>query len=203
MKVKFYTNTGEEKKIAKIAESLSSECSDIAINEYIKYLNNQRRNTVAKTLDRSEVRGGGKKPWAQKGTGNARVGSNRSPLWRGGGTTFGPAGNCNYVTRLNRKEIKRAKNAIISKFAKEDRLIVIKEMSKMPISTKKAEELLQKIGLEGSITMVLKDCKNNAYKSFKNLSYLNLLTINKLDFSKIVSSDYLLFEEDAYLELIK
>ncbi len=203
MKIKYYSKTGEEKKSEKIAGNLRFECSDIAINEYIKYLNNQKRNLIAKVLDRSEVRGGGRKPWKQKGTGNARVGSNRSPIWRGGGITFGPTGNNNYKTNLNKKEIKNIKIAIIKRFAEANKLIIINKLSEISISTKNAEKLLQKIGLDGKITLVLKNRQNNAYKSFINLSYIDLLTVNKLDFSKIVSSDCLIFEEEAYRELVK
>ena len=203
MKVKYYSKSGDEKKIEKLNEMLLSEASDVAINEYIKYLNNQKRNLVAKAKDRSEVSGGGKKPWRQKGTGNARVGSNRSPLWRSGGVTFGPTGDCNYKTRLNKKEIKKIKNSIISRFAAKNRLIVVEDMSKAPISTKNAENLLEKIGLSGKITVISKNASSNFYKSFRNLGFVELLVSNKLDFSKIVSTDYILFEEDAYEELIK
>jgi len=203
MKVTFYSKSGEEKKAEKLNEKLQASASDIAINEYIKYLNNQKRNPIAKALDRSEVRGGGKKPWKQKGTGNARVGSNRSPLWRGGGVTFGPVGESTYKTRLNKKEIKKIKATIISRFAAENRVVIVDKLSDNPVSTKAAEKLLQKIGLEGKITVVISNVSKNSYKSFKNLPYVNLLTSNKLDFSKIVSSDYILFEDEAYSELIK
>ncbi len=203
MKVKFYTKSGEDKKTEKLSEKIQADCSDLAINEYVKYLNNQRRNLVAKSKDRSEVSGGGKKPWAQKGTGQARVGSNRSPLWRGGGTTFGPSGECNYKTRLNKKEIKKIKSAIVSRFAEDSRVVVVEKIVDNEISTKNAEKLLQKIGLEGKIAVILKDSKSAAYKSFRNLAYVDLLTLNKLDFSKIVASDYILFEDEAYKEMSK
>ena len=203
MEVKYYSKSGEEKKSEKLSDKLQSEASDIAINEYVKYLNNQRRNNISKAKDRSEVSGGGKKPWKQKGTGQARVGSNRSPLWRGGGVTFGPTGDSNYRTRLNKKEIKKIKNSIITRFASEEKVVIREDFSKEAISTKNAEKLLQKIGLEGKITVIAKDVSSNFYKSFKNLGYVELLISNKLDFSKIVSTDYILFEDEAYKELIK
>jgi len=203
MKVKFYTKSGENKKTEKLSDKIQTDCFDLAINEYVKYLNNSRRNLVAKVKDRSEVRGGGKKPWKQKGTGNARVGSNRSPLWRGGGITFGPTGECNYKTRINKKEIRKIKSAIISRFAEASKVSVVEKIADNAISTKKAEKLLQRIGFEGKITVILKDSKSNAYKSFKNLPYVDLLTLNKLDFSKIVASDFILFEDEAYKEMGK
>ena len=110
------------------------------------YEANQRSGN-ASTKDRSEVSGGGRKPWRQKGTGNARAGSNRSPIWRGGGITFGPRPR-DYSFKLNKKVMKRSKLIAFSDKFENKKIIVIDKLNFKKPETKKAAGILKKLKLD-------------------------------------------------------
>lgn len=202
MKIKVFSKLGEKK--GDITYKLDTNAlSDLVVTEYINYIRANKRNNIAKVLDRSEVSGGGRKPWKQKGTGNARVGSNRSPIWSGGGVTFGPSGQEVYNKKINKKVIKGAKLSILNKFSEEGKLVAIEDINNIDLSTKNADNLLSKLGLEGKITVILSDKKGNAFKSFRNLPYVEILLFEKLDLSKSLASDYIVLEEKIVGKLIE
>ena len=113
-----------------------------------------RRQATAKTKKRHEVSGGGKKPFRQKGTGRARAGSSRSPIWVGGGTVFGPDGNQNYKLKQNKKAHNLALREVLSEKAKEN-LVVVESLSLEKISTKELAKLLAALKLESKTLVVL------------------------------------------------
>src|SRR5579885_2385393 len=108
---------------------------------YVAYLANGRSN-AAKTKKRGEVRGGGKKPWRQKGTGRARFGSTRNPIWRGGGITFGPTGDENYSVKVPTAAKRKALRQALSLAADENRIIVIEAFENKDGKVKKTADLL-------------------------------------------------------------
>lgn len=169
---------------------------------YINYVRAMRRSPIASTLDRSEVSGGGKKPWRQKGTGNARHGSRRSPLWVGGGVTFGPDKFRNYHIYLNQKARKAARNAIYKHFLDENSLKIISDITQDIEKTKSAEKLLLDLGLEGKISIILTDSEYAEAKAFRNLPYVKLMSTNCPDIVSLVSSDYLIISKDAFTKEI-
>ena len=113
-----------------------------------------RRQATAKTKKRHEVSGGGKKPYRQKGTGRARAGSSRSPIWVGGGTVFGPDGNQNYKLKQNKKAHNLALREVLSEKAKEN-IVVVESLSLEKISTKELAKLLAGLKLESKTLVVL------------------------------------------------
>ena len=105
------------------------------------------RRPIAKTKDRSEVRGGGRKPWRQKGTGRARHGSIRSPLWRGGGVTFGPTNQRNFALKINKKAKRKALAMVLTDKARQEKIILLDQLVLAETKTKKLFEILQNLKL--------------------------------------------------------
>lgn len=151
---------------------------------------NQARQGTASTKTRAEVRGGGRKPWRQKGTGRARAGSIRSPLWRGGGVIFGPKPR-DYEVKMNRKERRLAlRTALISR--SEDLIVVEEFADKLP--RPKTKDLLSAIarwGVEpGSKVLLIVDQRdNNVYLSARNVETIKLIAVNQLNVYDLVAAD--------------
>ncbi len=143
-----------------------------AIHQYVKaYLTNQRQGT-AKKKTRVEVRGGGAKPWRQKGTGRARAGSNTSPLWVGGGRAFPPKPH-DYHVEIPKKMKRKALISALSSVASENRVKIIEEISLDVPKTKVMAALFEKIGVGGSKILFLSEGKDeNLHRSLRNLNNL-------------------------------
>ena len=144
------------------------------------------------TKSRSEVRGGGAKPWRQKGTGRARAGSRNSPIWRGGGIAHGPKPR-DYSQRTPKKMIKLALAGALSDRAGEGNVIVVDEWSFETPKTKDASAALEAIGAEGKVLVVLDDGDGNAAKSFRNLPHVSCLHSAELNTHDILDSDVVIF----------
>ncbi|MBU0647599.1 50S ribosomal protein L4 [Patescibacteria group bacterium] len=148
----------------------------------LTYLNNQRQAT-SKVKTKSEVQGGGRKPWRQKGTGRARHGSIRSPLWRSGGVTFGPTGQENYYSKLNRKAKQQAMRYALHALLNNNQLIVIDEFTPVD-STKKLAQFLSQFPLTTSNLLVL-DQKSLTFAPFADnipdITVKSHLLVNPLD----------------------
>jgi large subunit ribosomal protein L4 len=127
-----------------------------------------RRQGTASTKTRGEVRGGGAKPWRQKGTGRARAGSSRSPIWTGGGTVFGPTPR-NYTFKINRKEKRAALRSALSVHADRGSIATFDTAAFDRPSTKAAADLVNGWGVEGSVLLILTDETAQAALSFRNL----------------------------------
>lgn len=143
--------------------------SGYLISKVVRVILANKRQAPAKTKTRSEVSGGGRKPWRQKGTGRARAGSNRSPLWRGGGITFGPTGEQNFSLKANKKEIQKSREEAWA--IKKDSVISV---NLKPISkTKEASEIIKKHKITGNFLVTVdsksKDDFLKIKKAFKNI----------------------------------
>lgn len=160
--------------------------------------NNRVRRANTKT--RSEVRGGGKKPWKQKGTGKARAGSTRSPLWRGGGVIFGPIYK-HYKSKINRKEKRLAINTIL--YNKSKHVICINEKvinNEIP-KTKNAILNLKQLGINITenrrILIIVENKTNTTNMSFRNLAYVELIEIKHINILSLLKSDLILISTQA------
>ncbi len=151
-----------------------------------------RRAGTHSTKSRSEVRGGGAKPWRQKGTGRARAGSRNSPIWRGGGIAHGPKPR-DYSQRTPKKMIKIALAGALSDRAAEGNIIVVDEWSFETPKTKDASAALEAIGAQGKVLVVLDDGDANAAKSFRNLPHVSCLHSAELNTHDILDSDVVVF----------
>ena len=145
----------------------------------------------AKTKTKGEISGGGRKPWKQKGTGRARTGSIRNPIWRGGGTTFGPTGEQNFKKLIPIKKRRAALLNALSLKAKEKQIIMIKEVLVKEPKTKVMTEVLAKIPVSGRILMVLPEHNEVFYKSGRNIPNLKMVVYKELNTLEVLRADYL------------
>ena len=164
------------------------------------YLAGGRQGTKAQK-NRSAVSGGGAKPWRQKGTGRARAGTSRSPLWRSGGQTFA-AQPRSYKQKLNKKMVRAAYASIFSELVRTERLHVVKEFKVDSPKTKGVLEKLSKIGVESAYIIVgTEHGDENLYLSIRNLSYVDAVEVGGIDPVSLVKFDHVIITEDAIKEV--
>jgi large subunit ribosomal protein L4 len=154
-----------------------------------------RRQGTSSTKTRGEVSGGGAKPWRQKGTGRARAGSSRSPIWTGGGTVFGPSPR-SYVVKVNRKARKAALRAALSVHAERGTIHVVDAASFDAPSTAKAAGLLE-AHRGGSVLVALGDDELTAAKSFRNLARVGVLHVDDVGVADLVGAATLVVSQSA------
>jgi len=159
---------------------------------------NNARETLAHTKIRSEIRGGGIKPWKQKGTGRARAGTIRSPLWRKGGVVFGPRKNRNYKTKTNKKALRRA--VAMAFAAHKNAVAVLKDVAIEP-KTKIASALTTKIAKGKKQLIVTKQSAENLKKAVRNLPSVHTLPVSGLTLHDILDAHTLVIEEAALAPL--
>ncbi len=151
-----------------------------------------RRAGTQSTKTRAEVRGGGAKPWKQKGTGRARQGSTRSPQWVGGGVALGPKPR-SYAQKTPKKMIKLALRSALSDRAADGKVIVVDEWGFDTPSTKGAVAALSALGAEGRVLVVLDRGDVTAWKSFRNLPSVHVLEVGELNTYDVLVNDYVVF----------
>ena len=201
MKIALQNQKGEKVKDLTVSSIFDKEVSPANLTLYVQYLRNSLRFPVANTKDRSEVSGGGKKPWKQKGTGSARVGSTRSPLWVGGGVTFGPTNDQNFHTRINKSLKKNVITSVFGSFAKENKFIILDTIEIKKPSTRAALEILGNLKIEGKISLIIEDKDIDIEKSFRNIPGINVMVINKLNMITILSSDFIMTTESLFKKI--
>jgi large subunit ribosomal protein L4 len=155
----------------------------------------QRRGTHS-TKTRAEVSGGGRKPWRQKGTGRARHGSIRSPLWIGGGVAHGPKPR-EYATRVNKKMKRLALRSALTDRAREDRIRILDDLSFDGPSTKEALEVLQSLEVDGLVLVVLAERDETVERSFRNLRHVKVVFPGNLSTYDVLFADWVVFTRDA------
>lgn len=154
------------------------------------------RAGTSNTLTRGQVRGGGKKPWRQKGTGRARQGTIRAPQWAGGGTVFGPHPR-SYAFRVNNKEVKLAMRSALSAKLADGELVLVDDYGFEKPSTKAAVAMLKALGLEGKrLTIIVRDEDVNAYLSFRNIPKTFIITADEANTYDLVNNNAVLMPAD-------
>lgn len=151
-------------------EIFNIEPNKAVMFEAVQVYQANKRQATAKTKVRSEVSGGGKKPWKQKGTGRARAGSSRSPIWVGGGTVFGPDGRQNYSLSMNSKAHNLAVRSALSLKAKEKAIIVIDKFELAEAKTKSMVEVLKAVKAGKKVLIVLDEENENIINAAKNVA---------------------------------
>jgi large subunit ribosomal protein L4 len=210
-----YSRKGAVVGTAKLpAELFAAPWRPDLVHQVVTAIAANKRQNRAHTKDRSEVKGGGRKPWKQKGTGQARHGSTRSPIWRHGGVTFGPRTERDYHEKINRKMRAGALASVLSRKAKDGELILVDSFSLSTPKTKDAISALAAIG-KGAKANLLKEKGNaaliaflkydqSAIKSFRNIKSIATEEVRNVNPLEILSSRYLVIEnpEEAFKALI-
>ncbi len=156
-----------------------------------------RRIGSAHTKRRSEVSGGGRKPWKQKGTGNARTGSIRNPIWRGGGTVFGPRKDKNFSKNINVKMKRKAMLTALSEKARLGKIFVIESLVLDDIKTKKMSNLFNNIEISTSALVGLVNEERESYKAIRNIEKKNACEIEKFNTYDILNSDVVVISQEG------
>jgi|TARA_B110000902_G_scaffold202204_1_gene229647 large subunit ribosomal protein L4 len=160
------------------------------------YFSNGREN-YSSQKNRSDVRGGGKKPWKQKGTGRARAGTTRGPIWRGGGVTFA-SGTRNYAEKVNKKMYNGAMRSIMSELLRTDKIVAIDKIELSEIKTKEINNILKSHDLN-SVLIVTKNRDEKLEKSARNIKNVGISTVDYLDPPMMLSYKKVLIVKEALI----
>ncbi len=200
MAVSTYTKTGTK---AATPAKLPIDIFGLEVNNhelikqaYDAYLSNGRKN-LAVTKTRGLVRGGGRKPWRQKGTGRARFGSSRNPIWRGGGIVFGPTGEENYAKKLSPKATKKALKQALSFAANEDRIKVIENFECKDAKVAASAKLLAKLDVKGNVLVIVSAKDKLIERATNNLSAVKVVSAKYLNAVDLTNADTIVITEES------
>ena len=193
VKVNVYSPVEEDRKITLSGEVFNVEVNTQVMFDAVQVYQSNMRQATAKTKTRDEVSGGGKKPWRQKGTGRARAGSTRSPIWVGGGVALGPDGNQSYKLSQNKKAHKLALKSALTLKVKEKELKVFHGFEFVG-KTKEAVKFLSAIKAEKKVLLVTAD--DLLIQAANNLSYVILRTANNISVYDLLNAILLVISEE-------
>jgi large subunit ribosomal protein L4 len=201
-KIEMLNLNGEKVKEIKLSDKVFGiEPNDIVLKNAIVLAQASLRQGTADTKTRSEVSGGGRKPWRQKGTGNARQGSIRATQWRGGGIVFGPTPR-DYSKKQNKKERRLALLSALSYKEKDKELVIVEELSFDSAKTKEMVNLLEKLALTNKkVLVVVDELTDNVCLASRNLTNVKVITPEEINTLDVVSADNMLITEKALNKL--
>ena len=206
MEAKIYNQKGDVTgEINLPAKVFAAEWRSDLVHQVVQSMRSNKRAGTANTKDRGEVRGGGKKPWKQKGTGQARHGSSRSPIWVGGGITHGPLAEKNYKRKVSKKMRAQALFSVLSKKLKDEEILFVETLSVPFIKTKDAVKTMQNLERASGWKTVLNTKKprvltalfernEKTEKSFRNIPQLEIVFLKNLNPFDVLNYKYLLIE---------
>lgn len=200
MAVATYTKAGAKAttpaKLDKAVFGVEVTSHNLLKAAYTTYLANGRGN-LARTKTRGEVSGGGKKPWKQKGTGRARFGSSRVPIWRGGGITFGPTGDENYSKSLNTKAKRLAIRQALSLASAAGKVTVIEDIVSKDGKTADLAKLLNKIGVQRNVLIVVEQKTPELVRAGQNIPGVQLVSAQYVNVYDVLNADCIVFSQPA------
>ncbi|PJE76636.1 50S ribosomal protein L4 [Candidatus Uhrbacteria bacterium CG10_big_fil_rev_8_21_14_0_10_48_16] len=199
VRVKLYTTDGKTKGELTLDESLFSVKVNAAlVHEAVVAQTSNGRKAIAHTKTRGEVAGSGKKPWKQKGTGRARHGSRRSPIWIGGGITFGPRNDRSFGVKMNDKARRKALAMVLSDKVTHERLIAVDQLLLEEGKTKQLVEVLNNLPTSGKRTLIVTTPENKTVsRAARNLQEIETIPANTLNIVDLLRFDYVLITEPA------
>ena len=172
-----------------------SEKAKYVVHRAVRTATTNRAQATSSTKTRSEVRGGGRKPWKQKGTGRARAGTIRSPIWRGGGITFA-AKPKDHSKKLNKKMYRAAMRSIISELVRQERFICVDEFNVDESKTRLIKDKLTSLSLE-NVLIVTEELNENLYLGVRNIPKVDVIDINEIDPYSLIGFDKVLMTKAA------
>lgn len=204
MKAPVFDKTGKEiKQVVLPKEIFGVAMNKDLVHQVVLAQTANRRQRIAHTKDRSEVRGGGKKPWRQKGTGRARHGSRRSPIWKGGGVTFGPTKNRVFKQKINSAMRRKALLMVLSAKAKDNAVLVLDDFKFEAIKTKPLAKFIEKLPVNGkSGLIILPEMDKNIILSARNLPKIGTIQGRELNVLDALTFKYLLLPKES-IKVIK
>ncbi|NCN53019.1 50S ribosomal protein L4 [Candidatus Wolfebacteria bacterium] len=201
--VKVYNKDGNVSGEIKASGLLLTPWSSTLVHQVFKSLAANRRQPVAHTKTRDEVRGGGKKPWRQKGTGRARHGSTRSPIWIGGGTTFGPRSDKSYEQKINKKMLNKAFGSALAKKAESGELKIVDSITISKPKTKELSTFISKFTDGKKTLVVVMNDNENILRAAKNLKGVKAVKASDLGLYEVLTHQYVLVDQKAFDEINK
>lgn len=202
MELKVVANASQaaEESVTVADETFAREFNETLVHQVVvAYLAGGRAGTRAQK-NRAQVRGGGAKPWRQKGTGRARAGTIRSPLWRGGGVTFA-ARPQDYAQKVNKKMYRAAMRAIFSELVRQDRLLVVSDLAITEPKTKIMAARLSELGLQEGALLVTGRPDHNLYLSARNLPRVEVREATRLDPVSLIRFDKVVITKEALAQV--
>jgi len=206
MEAKVYNQKGKEgTSITLPAKVFAAKWRADLVHQVVEGMRSNKRAGTADTKDRGEVRGGGRKPWKQKGTGRARHGSSRSPIWVGGGVTHGPLAEKNYKRKISKSMRAQALFSVLSKKMKDGEILFVDSLEMTNIKTKEAAEVMKSLSKASGwkplasskkprVLTALYGRSEKSEKSFRNLPQLEMVFLKNLNPLDVLSYQYLLIE---------
>ena len=197
MKISVKNTLGEKVKDLTLADSVwNIEANDLVLKKMIRLQLDSLRQGTHKTKTRSEVSGGGRKPWKQKGTGRARQGSIRATQWRGGGISHGVTPR-DYTFDINKKERTLALKSALTHKAQDKELVVLDTIKLEGLKTKEIKKLIEGLKLEGKVLFVTQEDNENLFMATRNLGYAFYLTSDEINCIDLVNANTLVCDEAA------
>ncbi len=184
-----------EKKVNLNGDVFGIEPNTQVMFDAVQVYQANKRQATAKTKTRAEVRGGGKKPWRQKGTGRARAGSSRSPIWVGGGTVFGPIGNQNFKLKMNKKSHALALKSALSIKANEKNIVLVENLTST--KTKEVVKTLEALKVDSKALVVLAEENEEFTRAARNVPFVKVVLANNVSVYDLINATKLVMTVDA------
>jgi len=200
-RVSVYNIDGKKISTIQLPEIFSVEIKPHLVHKAVLWQESRKKVSTAHTKTKGERRGGGAKPWRQKGTGRARTGSLRSPIFRKGGVIFGPTSKNKFALQMPQKERRLALFSVLSSKVLDDKIIILNQLKLAEIKTQKMEEILSKLKIDNPVLLAIDKKDEKVQKSARNLPYLKISLVQNLNILDLLKYEYLLITKDSINKL--